>query len=94
MKWGGRVVLAYCVVGWLFRTTERVKSRSELVVFVTPHVVAGAEEGAEGTRRYGEANLRTDETRGAAGLEPVEKTGALSATGKEWKAVLMPGERE
>ena len=82
------------VLGWLFRTTERVKSRSELVVFVTPHVMAGAEEGAEGTRRYGEANLRTDEAREAAGLEPVEKTGALSATGKEWKAVLMPGERE
>ena len=82
------------VLGWLFRSTERVKSRSELVVFVTPHVMAGAEEGAEGTRRYGEANLRTDEARAEAGLEPVEKAGMLKATAKEWGETLMPGERE
>jgi type II secretory pathway component GspD/PulD (secretin) len=81
-------------LGWLFRSTERVKSRNELVVFVTPRVMAGPAEAEAATRAYGEANLRSDELREDAGLEPLEKLGALEATGKEWKGVLGPGERD
>ena len=32
-------------LGWLFRSTERVKSRSELIILVKPHVISTPSEG-------------------------------------------------
>lgn len=31
------------VIGWLFKNVERVKSKSQLLIFVTPHIYYGAE---------------------------------------------------
>ena len=31
------------VIGWLFRNVERVRSKSQLLIFVTPHIYYGAE---------------------------------------------------
>ncbi|MBQ7667092.1 MAG: type II secretion system protein GspD, partial [Kiritimatiellae bacterium] len=33
------------LLGWLFRSTERVKKRTELIVMVTPHVISTPQEG-------------------------------------------------
>ena len=43
----GRIPL----LGWLFRSTEIVKNRTELVILVTPHVIGAPEEGRETSRR-------------------------------------------
>ena len=32
------------IIGWLFQSTERTKTNTELVAFITPHVVGGTEE--------------------------------------------------
>ena len=43
----GRIPL----LGWLFRSTEIVKNRSELVILVTPHVISTPADGHEISRR-------------------------------------------
>ena len=31
------------IIGWLFRNVERVHSKSQLLIFVTPHIYYGSE---------------------------------------------------
>ena len=31
------------IIGWLFRNVEKVKSKSQLLIFVTPHIYYGKE---------------------------------------------------
>jgi type II secretory pathway component GspD/PulD (secretin) len=35
------------LIGWLFRGTEKAKTRSELVVLITPHVITTPYEGGK-----------------------------------------------
>ena len=39
------------LLGWLFRSTEIKKNRSELVILVTPHVISTPADGSEISRR-------------------------------------------
>ena len=43
----GRIPL----LGWLFRSTEKVKRRTELVVLIRPHVISTPADGEETSRR-------------------------------------------
>lgn len=38
-------------LGWLFRSTKKVKSRSELIVLIKPHVISTPQEGHEISQR-------------------------------------------
>jgi type II secretory pathway component GspD/PulD (secretin) len=35
------------VIGWLFKNVERVKSKSQLLIFVTPHIYYGADASVD-----------------------------------------------
>ena len=61
------------LLGWLFRSTKQVTSRSELVIFVTPYVVQTPVEGLGATEAYAERNLQFDDTRRAASAAPLTK---------------------
>lgn len=39
------------LLGWLFRSTERVKQRTELIVLIRPHVISTPAEGEDISRR-------------------------------------------
>ena len=54
----GRIPL----LGWLFRSTELVKSRSELVVLVTAHVIGEPAEGRDVSRRVLDRISKAQET--------------------------------
>ena len=43
----GRIPL----IGWFFRSTEKVKQRTELIVLVKPHVISTPGEGGEASRK-------------------------------------------
>jgi len=67
------VLMDIPLLGWLFRSTNKVKSRNELVILVTPYVVRGPEDGAAATAEWGAARLATEGAREAAGV-PEEGT--------------------
>lgn len=43
------------LVGWFFRSTERIKKRTELIVMITPHVISTPADGEKTSRRVLEA---------------------------------------
>ena len=45
-------------LGWLFRSTNKVKSRSELIILITPHVISTPSEAEEATKRVLRENTR------------------------------------
>ncbi len=61
------------LLGWFFRSTKQVTTRSELVIFVTPYVVQAPEEALGATEAYAERNLQFDDTRRAASAAPLDK---------------------
>ena len=69
------VLMDIPLLGWLFRSTNKVKSRDELVVLLTPYVVHNPAEGGAASAEWAETRLSLDETRGAvAAPVPREKS--------------------
>ncbi|MBP5786626.1 MAG: type II secretion system protein GspD, partial [Kiritimatiellae bacterium] len=63
------VLMDIPLLGWLFRSTNKVKSRDELVILVTPYVIAAPEEGEAATKERAEKALELEAAREASGVE-------------------------
>ncbi len=57
------------IIGWLFRNVERVRSKSQLLIFVTPHIYYGKEGGV---------NVETE-------IEKLEKEGVIKKNKQDEK---------
>ena len=53
--WRTPVLGSVPLLGWLFRGTEKVKRRTELIVLITPHVISTPYEGGRISRELMEA---------------------------------------
>ena len=58
------------LLGWFFRSTKQVTRRSELLILVTPYVIASPGEALVATQDYARENLEFDDSRAAAGVPP------------------------
>lgn len=70
------------LLGWFFRSTHKVTSRNELVIFLTPYVMQSPADALGATQAYAERNLQFDATRAAASVAPLtdEQKDALRAS--------------
>jgi general secretion pathway protein D len=65
------------LLGWLFRSTERVKQRTELIVLIRPHVISTPAEGEGISRRVLDATAvhGARDGRSVLGVIPVDPFG-------------------
>lgn len=56
------------LLGWFFRSTKQVTRRSELLILVTPYVIASPDQALTATQDFARENLQFDDTRAAASL--------------------------
>ena len=63
------------LIGFLFRSTERVKERTELVIFIRPHVLSTPAEGERESRRLLETLSRSPDLGSVFEPAPLEPDG-------------------
>jgi general secretion pathway protein D len=77
----GRIPL----LGWFFRSTEKVTRRTELVVLIRPHVIAAPSESAPATQSLLDRLSAHPARDGRPTLTPVPPTGAPSPSPSPWR---------
>ena len=77
----GRIPL----LGWFFRSTEKVTRRTELVVLIRPHVIATPSESAPATQSLLDRLSAHPARDGRPTLTPVPPTGAPSPAPSPWR---------
>jgi general secretion pathway protein D len=79
------------LIGWLFGNTEDDKSRAELIILLTPHVMRNQKEAQAVTADY--VDQMTDSSKGRIQREDLikkEKQGLQSGTTPQMKAPAPP----
>ena len=62
------------ILGWLFRNVEQVHSKSQLLIFVTPHIYYGAEGSVDVADEIEKARQPLVSKKKDSGKEPAEKS--------------------